>query len=578
MVSGDKIGKPSRIDPKIDPRIDPWDLASYGLLALLSIFAVATFRDYGISNDEDVQHRYGAMIIAYYISGLLDRSLFEFKNLYLYGGLFDVVAVLLEKALPFDRYFIRHFLSGLIGVAGMAATWATARLIGGPRTGFIAAAALAVCGPWIGAMFNHTKDIPFAAAMMGATYFLLRISRELPNARWRHVLGFGLLLGAALGLRVMGLLLVGYAGIAVLLAAANASRIYPTCGERHRRAVAILIRSSLCLIPAFALGYLIMIVFWPWAALSPLNPIRAIVSFADFHYQIRTIFADRIYDMAEVPWWYVPGYLAIKLPVVILGGAILALPFLVLEHFPEKWTPVFRRKCDQARNPGPAYFRRRKILLIAFIAAFPLACEMILEGPAFSGVRHYSFLIPPLAVLAAFGFDAALRSLPFALLRTAAIAAIACLFLWEGATLVRLHPYEVMHYNVLVGGLDGASRQYVMDYWLNMLPEAMRELGAYLDRIEAREGVRRTYSVGICGEKFAFEHYADPRMQYTNGWLEADFYISPTNMDCDRLVDGKTIVSIERFGAPIGIVKDRRGFVQAELNPLRWPKVLATPR
>ena len=561
MVSGPERVVPSR---DVDPRIDLWDVAAYGLIALLFLFAVATFREYGISNDEDVQHRYGAMIIAYYTSGLSDRSLFEFENLYLYGGLFDVVAALLEKALPFDRYLIRHLLSGLIGVAGIAATFATARLIAGPRAGFIAAAALAVCGPWIGAMFNHTKDIPFAAAMIGATYFLLRISRELPHPQWRHVLGFGLLLGAALGLRVMGLLLVGYAGIAVLLAAAwaprTASRIYPTCGEsRHaasriyptcgERRLEFLVGSALRMMPAFVLGYLIMIVFWPWAALSPLNPVRAIVSFADFHYQIGTIFADRIYNMAEVPWWYVPGYLAIRLPVVILGGAVVALPFLLMR---------------------PSYFRRRKILLIAFIAAFPLALEMILEGPAFSGVRHYSFLIPPLAVLAAFGFDAALRSIPLAAMRAAAMAAIAGVFLWEGATLVRLHPYESMHYNFLVGGLEGASRQYVMDYWLNMLPEAMRELRAYLDKIEARDGVRRTYSVGICGEKFAFEHYADARMRHA-WWLDADFYISPTNMDCDRLVDGVTIVTVERFGVPIGIVKDRRGYTQTTLNPLRWP-------
>jgi hypothetical protein len=535
MVSGEEPGQPAR-------DADGWDIAAFGLIALLFVFTVATFRHYGISNDEDVQHRYGAMIIAYYTSGFADRSLFSFSNLYLYGGLFDVVANLLERALPFDRYSIRHLLSGLIGVGGVAATYATARLIGGPRMGFIAAAALAVCGPWIGAMFNHTKDIPFAAAMMGATYFLLRISRELPKPQWKHVLGFGLLLGAALGLRVMGLLLVGYAGIAVLLAAAWVPR---------ERKLETLIRSSLVLIPAGILAYVIMIVFWPWAALSPLNPVRAVVSFADFHYQIRTIFADRIYDMASVPYWYVPGYLAIKLPLVILGGAILALPFLAMR---------------------PAYFRRRKILLIAFFAAFPLACEMILEGPAFSGVRHYSFLIPPLAVLAAFGIDGALRAIALPKLRAVAVAAVAALFLHEGATLARLHPYENMHYNALVGGLEGASRKYVMDYWLNMLPAAMAQLSAHLDRTEARDGIRRSYKIGICGEQFAFEHYADARMQHA-WWLDADFYIAPTNMDCDRLVDGRTIVSIERFGVPIGVVKDRRGFVQTELNHLHWPKV-----
>ena len=47
--------------------------------------------------------------------------------------------------------------------------------------------------------------------------------------------------------------------------------------------------------------------------------------------------------------------------------------------------------------------------------------------------------------------------------------------------------------------------------------------------------------------------------------MSADFFIAPTHMDCDRLVEGKTILSIERLGVPIGVVKDRRGFVQRNL-------------
>src|ERR1700682_300817 len=74
---------------------DPFDLASMLLLTALVLGALLIFRDYAISNDEEVQHRYGEMILAYYASGLTDTSLFEFRNLYLYGGLFDIVAVLL---------------------------------------------------------------------------------------------------------------------------------------------------------------------------------------------------------------------------------------------------------------------------------------------------------------------------------------------------------------------------------------------------------------------------------------------------------------------------------------------------
>lgn len=40
------------------------------------------------------------MIVGYYASGFVDRALLDYKNLYLYGSLFDIVAVLLAKVLP----------------------------------------------------------------------------------------------------------------------------------------------------------------------------------------------------------------------------------------------------------------------------------------------------------------------------------------------------------------------------------------------------------------------------------------------------------------------------------------------
>jgi hypothetical protein len=69
----------------------------------------------------------------------------------------------------------------LVGIAGIGGTYATARLVAGPRAGAIAAFALATCGPWYGSIFNHTKGIPFASAMIGATYFLVRAGRDLPS-------------------------------------------------------------------------------------------------------------------------------------------------------------------------------------------------------------------------------------------------------------------------------------------------------------------------------------------------------------------------------------------------------------
>src|SRR6202034_3998370 len=190
--------------------------------------------------------------------------------------------------LPFDPYFIRHVLCALIGIGGIGATFATARLIAGPRAGAIAAVALAICGPWYGAMFNHTKDIPFGAAMMGATYLLVRASRDLPRPKWRHVVGFGLLLGAALGLRVTGLIAFAYVAVAIAMRLPR-----PILADPHAGAI-FAARTLVRFTPAFVIAYVLMIAAWPWAALAPLNPIRALGDFAEFHYNIRTILAGQV--------------------------------------------------------------------------------------------------------------------------------------------------------------------------------------------------------------------------------------------------------------------------------------------
>ena len=524
------------------------DRLSIALLAGLALLAVVVFRDYGISNDEEVQHRYGELILDYYASGLRSDALFKYKNLYLYGGLFDIVAALLAKVLPFDLFLIRHLLSALIGVAGIGAAWATARLIAGPRAGLIALASLAVCGPYFGGMFNHTKDVPFAAAMMGAIYFLLRAARDLPAPRWTPLIGFGLTFGAATGLRAVGLLLVGYAAILIVMSAlASPAR------SQGVAAVARFIAAGCCyFFPALLLGYAIMLAAWPWASLAPLNPLRAIFSFAHFHYEIRTIVAGEIYKMADVPWWYVPLYLAIKTPIVVFAGAVAALGFMI----------------HAIVRAGAGSFTRLQFeaAFMIFVAIFPVLCEAITEGPAFTGMRHFLFVVPPLAVLAGIGFEQLLQALaPRRWLEFSAAAALCAALLWNASILVRLHPYEYLFYNRLVGGLGGAAGRYEMDYWVNVMPEAVRALQEYLGPADGKS--QQVYEVGVCGETFAFENYAGKRLRTTRGWLESDFFIAPTHMNCDRVVEGRVVATIRRLGVPIGVVKDRRGITQKALGP-----------
>jgi hypothetical protein len=532
---------------------DPFDLAFAGLVALLVVLVGLTFREYAVSNDEGLQQQYGELIVAYYKSGFTDRSVFNFGNLYLYGGLFDIVAVFFTHLLPFNIYDIRHLLSALAGVGGVVAVWGTARMIAGPRAGFFAALALATCGVWYGGMFNHTKDVPFAAAVMGATFFLLRATHDLPKPRWRDILWFGLLLGCALGLRVIGLLMIGFVGVAIIL---------QTWADRTdwRRFLRAGMQSAVRFFPAFVLAYVIMIASWPWASLDLLNPLRAVFAFAHFHYPIRTILAGQVYLMNEVPRWYEPEYIAIKLPLVMLASACIAVIAAAWAMVTRAGTPLDRRS-------------RQDMAILLFAVVFPLACQILGNGPSFTGMRHYLFVVPPIAVLAGIGIHLGLSFLDRQgrWAAAGAVAVVAAAFVADVATLVRLHPYEYLFFNSLVGGLEGASRRYETDYWVNVMPAAVKELEHFIDSTDiSTDPTHRTpYLVAVCGERVSFENEADPRLKFTADWNQADFYIAPTHMDCDRVLRGRVVGVIERVGVPIGVVKDLRGIsAQARWAPV----------
>jgi hypothetical protein len=532
---------------------DLHDIATCLLLAAIAVIAASTFRDYAISNDEGVQHHYGELIIAYYRSGFADRDLFTFQNLYLYGGLFDVIAVGLAKVVPIDPYILRHILCAITGIGGIATAAMTARLIAGPRAGLIAAIALSLCGAWYGAMFNHTKDIPFAASMMAATFFLVRLSRDFPSPRRRDVLAFGLLTGAALGVRSLGLLLFVYLALAIL--------IHLPWREASRARLRFAVMAALKTFPAVALAYVIMIAAWPWAALSPLNPIRGLFAFSEFHYAIRTVFEGHTYEMGDVPRLYVPGYLLIRVPLITLSGVVLAAVSMLA--LPLAWTR-----------------RRRDLALLLAAVILPLACQVALHGPAFTGMRHFLFVLPALAALAGIGFDAVLDRLAARgrWLAAGAAAVICACFAWDGATLVRLHPYENLSYNTLVGGLPGAYRRYDMDYWFNSMPEAIHRLETYLREKTPLETSQapKIYSVAVCGIQLSFDKTVTlPQLHwdFRSEWDESEFFIAPTHMNCDRDLDGTIVATVERFGVPIAYVKDRRAIVKLPMATAASPPV-----
>src|SRR5437763_14659592 len=181
------------------------------VLAVITLVAGLTFRDYGLGWDDYTHAEYADLLLRMYGSGFRDTGALSFANLYMYGGGFDMAAALLHKVIPLELFETRRLLGAVVGLIGLAVTWRLARRVGGPLAGFATLLLLALCPTFYGHMFMNPKDAPFAVAMVILMLGLVRLAEEYPHASPGTVLIVGLGVGLAVGARIVGGLAWGYA-------------------------------------------------------------------------------------------------------------------------------------------------------------------------------------------------------------------------------------------------------------------------------------------------------------------------------------------------------------------------------
>lgn len=111
---------------------DPWRSAGWAGAAIIGFLIVRFATDAGITYDEQLQVDYGELILDWYRSGFTNQAALHYRNLYLYGGLFDAPAQLLARLSPLGVYETRHLLVACIAAVGIVATWKGGALIGFP--------------------------------------------------------------------------------------------------------------------------------------------------------------------------------------------------------------------------------------------------------------------------------------------------------------------------------------------------------------------------------------------------------------------------------------------------------------
>jgi dolichyl-phosphate-mannose-protein mannosyltransferase len=523
----------------------PWDSLSLAVLIVATALVLATFRDYGVTWDEDAHNWYGNFVLDYYLSFFDDKTALHWRDLYNYGAVFDTMAAALNRISPIGVYETRHLLNGLVGVLGLIGCWKLARAVAGTRAGFIAALLLILTPNYYGQMFNNPKDIPFAAGVVWATYYMVRIIPTLPRPPPLLVAKQGVVIGASMGVRIGGLLLVCYLALVVALdgtwralAARRAGVLFSTLWTSCRHAV----------VPVMFIAYPVMLMFWPWAQTDPVeNPLRALQFFSHQTFPFYTLFAGQFIPATDLPWTYLPTYIAIALPELVLV-LLLCAPIAIAARL---WRSRFAFRREQALGA----------CVVSIGIVFPVAYAIAIKAVLFDGMRHFIFVLPLIAVAAAFAADRGLGWLTRFPYRRPIIIALALYGLAHLSIMAMLHPDQYVYYNAFVGGVEGAQHKFKLDYWANSYAEAVQGLEDYLLTRYAVDFEDREFSVAVCGPPVSAGYYFPSNFRFTRDRPKADFFIAFTKDNCDRSLPGRPVYRVERMGALLSVVLDRRDLI-----------------
>ncbi|MBV8549420.1 MAG: glycosyltransferase family 39 protein [Alphaproteobacteria bacterium] len=518
------------------------------ILGLLIAIALLTFRDYGVTWDEELQSQYGLAVVDYYMSFFKDHRFLDIFNLYLYGGTFDGLASVIDRILPFNIYETRHLCNAICGIVGLWGVWRLGKLIGGSAVGILALVFTALTPMYYGHMFNNPKDIPFAAGLIWSLYGMGRCFTVRPAPSLRNLVRLGIIYGLTLGVRIGGIMFLFFWCVPWVLNVIRTWRKDYT-DDACKKAFKLGVSSAFKIVlPVCIISYAVMLVCWPWSQLNPIaNPLRALSEFSNFPQDVEVLLNGTTYRSTQLPWTYVPNYFAVQLPefLLLLLGITVALA-------PRLWRSM----------PWP---RQQIAIMLVLSVVVPTSYAIIRHPALYDAVRHFLFVVPILCIFAAMScvyiYDRTVeyydsyRQLNRA--RWIAGTLLALVVAYQTYIMVALHPYQYIYVNRLGGGVHGAFGQYELDYWGSSFKEAAEKLQNYVNK-EGGVPPGKIYKIAICGPWDSAMLYLPPDYEPVIANEPAEFFLATTRWMCPDMREGREIINVSRMGTPLSVVKDLR--------------------
>ncbi|MBD3296898.1 MAG: hypothetical protein GF392_05970 [Candidatus Omnitrophica bacterium] len=410
------------------------------------VTGLLAFDDHGISGDEIVNRNNG--ILAYGYITEADESLLSYRDRH-YGTFFELPLFMLEKSMGLTDsrriFLLRHLATFMMFFFGLIFFFLLIRRIfSNPVMPLLGSVFLFLSPRIFAHSFYNSKDIVFMSLYITAAYTLSRFldKRDMLSGGW-HALACAALMGVRIAGAVVPVL------TAVLYAADRTLRA--SSGKERRSG-----HSGMLLFIGLTpiLTVLVRPFLWGHPAARFTEVLRRMIQFP---WNGTVLYLGRYVHAAELPWHYVPGWMALTTPLLYL---LFFPPGLMV--FPG----------DIGRNVKDTYGRLRSHIMVLSLFIVPLAGIILSGAVLYDGWRHMYFIYPMFLIISLRGIDktfSAVSRIGRKRLRAAlkgVMAVIICAALAVTASrMYRMHPYQNVYFNPIAGAGDELRERFELDYW-----------------------------------------------------------------------------------------------------------------
>lgn len=388
-------------------------------LLLYAVWGFFSINEYGVPLDELTQRHIG-IVNNKYISGTGTATSLQQEGPF--GPVFESVSYLLEQCIYSQplrhKLLLRHTLLFLLFLLTVQTTYSIGkRIFKTPNVAGITAISLALYPPLFAHAHYNSKDTFFLNLIVFSLWFFIRFSE---TKQLKFLFLFALISGMAATIRITGFL-----SFAIITSGLLLRREIPLNKAFRFAGIALLV----CLVSFFMLLPML------WA-----NPVTGLTHLLQYStnnpWPSPTLCAGQLIYPGLAPWWYLPVWMLVTVPVVsiILAGIGMA--------------EVIRK---------PVLRNNSLLVTLLLLLLVPMILVMAMRPTLYDGWRHFQFLIVPIILISGIGLQWLLTTFNSRIWSwaVAGYATISCLF-W--------HPFEYVYFNEIYSAAFSTGT-FNQDYW-----------------------------------------------------------------------------------------------------------------